>query len=142
MKKIRMILTMLLLMISLVGCVKSVKAEKELLEDLVSSSEFNMVEGGNASELSIIKRLTDQENREDTVYVKINIEHENATATEAYIMHYTCYNDGWRLDSIENYYGDEVEWKIVPNRIPTNEEIMEELIANSNRQIELRYEEG
>lgn len=133
---------MLLLMISLVGCGKSVKAEKELLEDLVSSSEFHMVEGGNASDLTVIKRLTDQEKRVDTVYVEINIEHKNATAKQAYIMHYTCYNDGWRLDSIEEYYGDEVEWKIVPNRIPTNEEIMEKLIAHSNGQIELRYKEG
>lgn len=113
MKKILVTMVMLVMAISLVGCGKSVKAEKELLEDLVANSEFHMVEDSTASSLTVIKRLTDQENRKDTVYAEISIEHENASATQAYIMHYTCYNDGWRLDSIEQYYGEEVEWKLL-----------------------------
>lgn len=121
---------------------KSVKAEKELLQDLVSSSYFYTVEGGNASSLNIIKRLTDQENRKDTVYVELNIDHANATATEAYIMYYTCYNDGWRLDEIEEYHGGEVDWNVVPKSIPSNEEIMEKLIARSDEQIKGHYDNG
>ena len=142
MKKILVTMVMLVMAISLVGCGKSVKAEKELLEDLVANSEFYMAEDCTASGLTIIKRLTEQDNKKDTVYVEISIVHELASATQAYIMHYTCYNDGWRLDDIEEYHGEEVEWKVIPKSIPTKEEIMEMLIARSDEQIKERYDKG
>lgn len=55
-------------------------------------------------------------------------------------MYYTRYNEGWLLDSIEAYYGDEAKWEVMPKRVPTNEQIMEALIARSNEQIKASYE--
>lgn len=115
-------------------------SENELLEDLVGNSKFYKVEGSEITELSVIKRLTDEGNRKDTVYVTIKIDHEAASATQAYIMYYTRYNEGWLLDSIEAYYGDEAKWEVMPKRVPTNEQIMEALIARSNEQIKASYE--
>ena len=138
-RKILMLITVILIIALCTGCGKIVKNEEELLTDLIADSSFYMVEGSEVTELSIIKRLTDVENKTDKVYVSINIEHEAATATQAYIMYYTCYNEGWLLDDIEEYYGDEVEWTTVPKGAPTNEQIMEALINYSNSQIDASY---
>ena len=154
-RKIVLIIVMFLL-VSLVGCGESnisdiagtekgkahgIKTDDELLADLVENPKFYKVEGSKVTGLSVIKRLTDEENRKDTVYVTIKIDHEAASATQAYIMYYTRYNEGWLLDSIEAYYGDEVKWEVRPKGVPTNEQIMEALIAHSNEQIKASYEE-
>lgn len=140
-RKIVMIIMVMIITALCVGCGNGVKTEKELLIDLTAASSFYMAEGSEVSELSIIKRLTDQDNKTDKVYVSITIDHEAATATQAYIMNYTCYNEGWLLDNIEGYYGDEIEWRTVPKAPPTNEIIMEELIARSNYQIDTSYQD-
>lgn len=138
-RKIIMLITVILIIALCTGCGKKVKNEEELLADLIADSSFYMVEGSEVSDLSVIKRLTDEDNKTDKVYVSINIDHEAATATQAYIMDYTCYNEGWLLDDIEEYYGDEVEWTTVPKGVPTNEQIMEALIVYSNSQIDASY---
>lgn len=138
-RKMLIFITAILIAVLFAGCGNKVKNEEDLLVDLVADSSFYMVEGSEVTELSIIKRLTDEENKTDKVYVSINIDHEAATATQAYIMYYTCYNEGWLLDDIEEYYGDEVEWTTVPKGAPTNEQIMEALIAYSNSQIDASY---
>lgn len=138
-RKMLIFITAILIAVLFAGCGNKVKNEEDLLVDLVADSSFYMVEGSEVTELSIIKRLTDEENKTDKVYVSINIDHEAATATQAYIMYYTCYNEGWLLDDIEEYYGDEVEWATVPKGAPTNEQIMEALIAYSNSQIDASY---
>lgn len=138
-RKIMLFIIAILIAVLIVGCGNSIKTEEELLTDLIADSSFSMVEGSEVSELTIIKRLTDKDNKTDKVYISISIDHEAATATQAYIMYYTYYNEGWLLDDIEEYYGDGVEWTTVSKGAPTNEQIMDALIAYSNSQIDSSY---
>lgn len=128
-------ITILLTFVLCTGCSNSVKIknEEELLEDLLTNSIFYMSEDGEVSELSIIKRLTDQDDKTDTVYVSIEIEHEVYLEIRAYIMYYTCYNEGWLLEGIEEYNGNEIEWKNVfknPPQIMTDEELSDIFIEH------------
>lgn len=140
-RRFLILLTALLLAALFSGCGNSVKTEKELKTDLTAHSGFYMVEGSEVSELSIIKRLTDVDNRTDKVYVSILIDHPNATESRAYVMNYTLYNDGWMLDDVKDYYGDESIWEVKPKGAPTNEQVMAELIKYSNAQIDASYTE-
>lgn len=133
-------LTVLVLAIMLSGCGNPVKTEEALLEDLSRNSDFSMVEGSQITEFSIVKRLTDKDSKTDSVYVSLLIDHPNATASRAYVMNYTLYNDGWHLDNIERYDGDEVDWTVTPKNPPSNEQIMDAVIAYSNAQIDAAYE--
>lgn len=138
-RKVLFLIAAFLLAVICSGCGNSVKTEGELKKDLTAHSGFFMVDGSEVSELSIIKRLTDEDNKTDTVYVSILIDHPNATENRAYVMNYTLYNEGWILDDVEDYFGDEAVWNISPKGAPSNEQIMEELIAYSNSQIDLEY---
>lgn len=134
--KLIMVISIFLLVGIMTGCGKRIKNEKELARDLSENSDFYMVEGSEISDLTVIKRLTDETNKTDKVYVSVNVEHEAASKTCAYIMNYTCYNEGWMLDSIEAYYGEEAVWEITPKALPTNEEIEASLISYSKAQID------
>ena len=125
----------------LCGCGQKCKNEEELLQDLTNSSSFYYVEGSEATGLNIIKRLTEKESKKDTVYVEINLEHEAASETRAYIMYYTNYNDGWELDGVEEYRGDDAVWKVTPKVVPSTETIMQQLIQYSNAKIDASYSE-
>lgn len=140
-RKMLLLISTFLIIVGLAGCGDSLKMEPELLTDLSAEPGFYVVEGSEVTELSIIKRLTDEVNKTDKVYVCVRIDHPAATATKAYVMNYTRYNEGWLLDGIEEYHGKEVEWTTVPKQAPTSERIMEELISFSNYQIDTDYAE-
>lgn len=138
--KTLLLLGVLFFIVFLMGCGNKVKNEAELRGDLIGSSNFEMIEGSEVTNLSIIKRLIDEDNKKDTVYVSVELEHKAAKESRAYIMYYTKYEDGWRLDSVETYYGDEISWTIQPKNIPSNKQIMQELIEWSNANIDAAYD--
>ena len=135
-KRILCLLVFVLLSVVLTGCGNSVKTEKELMDDFLVHAGNYLVESSSISEFSIIKRLTEKESKKDTVYVQLIAEHPAATVYQAFIMNYTLYNDGWKLDSIESYQGHDAAYKTVPKSNPTNEEIMRQLTAYSNAAID------
>lgn len=135
-KRMLCFLVFVLLSVILAGCGNSVKNEKELMDDFLVHADNYLVEGSSISEFSIIKRLTETDNKKDTVYVQLIAEHPAATAYQAFIMHYTLYNDGWKLDNVESYQGHDAIYKTVPKNDPTKEEIMEQLTAYSNAAID------
>ena len=139
--KLIMVISIFLLVGIMTGCGKRIKNEKELARDLSENSDFYMVEESEISKLTVIKRLTDEANKTDTVYVSVDVEHEAASKTCAYIMNYKCYNEGWMLDSITPYDGEEVVWKTTPKALPTNKEIEEALISYSKAKIDSDSEE-
>lgn len=109
------------------GCGSSgIKKEKELKEDLADNGYFSTVEGTEISDLTVIKRMTDKKSKEDKVYVSVELDHEAATESRAYVMNYSKYNSGWLLDSVEPYYGDEAEWIVIPKKGPEQEKITKE----------------
>ena len=135
-KRMLCLLVLVLLSVILAGCGNSVKNENELMDDFLVHADNYLVEGSSISEFSVIKRLTKAEDKKDTVYVQMTADHPAATAYQAFIMHYTLYNDGWKLDGIESYQGHDAAYKTVPKSNPTNEEVMTQLTAYSNAAID------
>lgn len=139
--KITIFLLALLITVLISGCNNNTSNESKLEEDLLTNLKYQMVEGSTIKELSVIKRLTDEKNKTDTVYVKVIFDHESATETNAYVMNYTLYNDGWLLDDVVEYWGNEVEHSVIPKKYPSNDFIMKQLIEYSNGMIDIFYEE-
>ena len=132
-QKLKLSITAVLLTgLLLTGCGNDVRTEKELQSDLKSHSEFQMAEGGEISDFTIIKRKTDEHNKSDIVYVSVVVDHEMAPETRSYIMTYSEYNEGWMLDRLDVYMQDENDWTVTPKGGPANDTIMEQLIGNSN----------
>ena len=100
------------------------KNEAGLIEDLLLS-DLPLMDGGEITNLSIIKRLTNDDARTDDVYVTIEINYEVATEKRSYHMHYTRYNDGWHIDSTEAYHESDATWDLIPKSEPSGEFIIQ-----------------
>lgn len=121
----------------LTSCGNGAKNEKELQKDLLESGEFY-----NAQEVDIVgfeieKRLTDKENRRDTVYAIVSVENEDITGTLYYEMDYIQYNDGWNLDSVARYKLPSFSPKSTPS-----DEMMDDVLEHdlNDRFGEIPYE--
>ncbi len=114
MKKKISISTMILLitLLSLTGCDKaaSVKSDSDIMNDLSESKYYaEIYPESTIKGIEIIKRQTDVENKNDTVYATLTVA-SNDESVEGYIdvmILYGLYNDGWILDSCEVYYEGE-----------------------------------
>lgn len=116
----------------LVGCGNSVKSEKELSDDL--AAHLSLGENSQISELTIIKRLTNDKDRTDKVYVQATLESKYASIEQAYVMDYTKYNDGWRLDDATEYHNNDASWNVQVKGKPSDEDVLNSLILYSNYQ--------
>lgn len=138
-KKIVWILVLLFfVLIPLQGC-STKKNEEDLMLDLRSSKAFSVPDGVEIKNLSVIKRLTDEKNKTDKVYVQVDIENTEFSQTRAYIMDYTLYNEGWMLDSMEEYWEDDY-WTVHPKKEPSVSTILDELVCWSNSSIQENYD--
>ncbi len=143
-RKIRTIKVLLLLTVvamTFVGCGKKPKDEAELQQDLLNSNYIWLSEDSQITDFEIIKRLTEKENHKDTVYVSMKIENEFFYETAAYVMNYTEYNDGWSLDNVETYYGNDFEYKAVPLKAPSQEMVFDEVRWDSDISVQTFFEE-
>lgn len=119
------------------GC-STTKSEIDIFKDLQANSAFSLPHGMEIKEFSIIKRLTDQNQKTDKVYVQIDVENSELSQSRAYVMDYTHYNEGWMLDSVVEYM-DEDYWSVQAKVGPTKEILMESLIDWSNKSITANY---
>lgn len=126
------LLLMILMTLALCGCGKKIKDVSEIRKDLMSSKDFWLADGWEISDFMIIKRMTEEKNRKDTVYVSMKAGDEVYYETLAYTMFYTEYNDGWKLDSIEPYHGNDFTYEAVPLKAPTHEMVFEEVKLDSD----------
>lgn len=114
MKKKISISTMILLitLLSLTGCDKaaSVKSDSDIMSDLSASKYYaEIYPESTIKGIEIIKRQTDAENKNDTVYATLTVA-SNDESIEGYIdvmILYGLYEEGWILDSCEVYYEGE-----------------------------------
>lgn len=141
MKKNLKICVLFLLVMLISGCGSKIKDENELKQDLLSNKDFWIADDWEVTDFEIIKRLTEKEQSKDTVYVSMKVGNEFYYQTMAYAMYYTEYNEGWLLDSIEQYYGSDFEYMAVPLKIPTREAIFEEVKSNSDISVRSFFEE-
>lgn len=99
MKKLRYILTALMLaaaMLLLTGCVSDPKGEKDILSDMQDQLPSPYME---VDELTIDRRQTDKEEKEDTVYVTVNASAGEAEFELSYVLYYEYYDKGgWVLE--------------------------------------------
>lgn len=116
-----------------------IKNEASMKEDLSAKSGL-FVDGTQITNLTVIKRLTNEEDRTDEVYVSVELDHPGATAVQNYKLNYTKYNEGWMLDSVEEYYNEEYIWDLEPKGGPTPERIESELLQYSANEIQLAEE--
>lgn len=140
-KKCTRLLVLLLITILMSGCGNKIKDEAELKQELLNSKDFWIADGCEVTDFKVMKRLTEEENRKDTVYVSMKVGNEFYYETMAYTMYYTEYNDGWILDNVEPYYGSDFEYIAVPLKKPTQEGIFDEIKSNSNISIRSFFED-
>ena len=132
---ISLITVLILVMITVCGCdrVDPVPNEQAMVADL--QKQGDLLFGGTVTEISIIKRLTDTENRTDTVYVVATLDNENHTRQESYVINYVLYNDGWLMETAELYSGNDAVTQVTPKYAPTDEEIMLHIQMESSQEI-------
>lgn len=88
----------------LCGCTsQAVKTEEEILADMQERKLPEECEGAVISGIEIIKRQTNQEDKQDIVYVTMQAESENAKLVRSYKLEYNLYDEGWVLDTVEQY---------------------------------------
>lgn len=118
----RPLLLCALLLLLLTGCGKKTAGDTRLLDDLNASDYFLVSsEGVQFSKLTVDKRLTDEAQKSDQVYVTAEGENDLFACSLCLQMNYTLYNDGWLLDSVEELYMDTDS--ITPKAEPTQAEI-------------------
>lgn len=89
----------------------SLVSEDQMEEDLKSEMQSNGSDV-SISNLEIEKRITDEDNKTDTVYIWCNVDTPEFTAHQGYILNYILYNDGWEYEDYSTY--DETNWTSKP----------------------------
>lgn len=108
---------------SLFGCgaAKTVKSEQEIMADLQEKGMPEENPDAKITELEIIKRQTNAEDKHDLVYVTIQAEAETAKYVRSYQVEYGLYDDGWVLDDVSWF--EDGENKTVPLTEPGSAEL-------------------
>lgn len=128
-----MVLT--LLMLSACGGPKPA-SEAQLREDLEHNeaslfSYYSEQLQAPITKFDVVKRQTIAEDQKDTAWVQISIEGPEVRGTFHYIMSYGLYNDGWKLENVQQ--DRESGWRIEPlaepeinltSQLPPNAELI------------------
>lgn len=126
MKTTKLFLSICLLLVFLCACGTAKEATYEqMATDLFSCDAFQAFRYTNPMEiesLEVEKRQTHAEDGIDTVWVKVAAQNDSVSGIMHYIMTYGLYNDGWRLDKVEENRTE--TWSFTPTKGPS-----EELIA-------------
>lgn len=126
MKKIVLFLCCLLLVGTLTACGSKAVNEKQITEDIKTCEELVAL-NVEVTDWEIIKRQTDEENKTDLIYCKVNAKNDDYSVVRSYVMKYTLYNDGWVLDYIENYDGLDASSETVPLRGVSHEQVLKDI---------------
>lgn len=118
----------------LFGCsaAKTVKSEQEIMADLQEKGIPEDNETAVITDLEIIKRQTNAEDKQDLVYVTIQAEAETAKYVRSYQVEYGLYDDGWVLDDVSRF--EDGENKIIPLTEPSSAEL-DQYFQNVNDEI-------
>lgn len=104
MRRLSLIMTGVLLVICLFGLSgcspKSVK-EKEIFEDIKKSDTYCSTFDFTYDSMEVIKRMTDEENRSDNVWVNFTCHNDDFEYTVECEVEYILYNEGWVFENYE-----------------------------------------
>lgn len=102
MKKIGMaILLCSLCVLVLTSCGASTKSEKQILEDLQAEDFMLYHYKWDDVDMEIIKRQTNEDDKEDFVWCSVKAETDDFTYENEYELKYVLYNDGWLLEETQ-----------------------------------------
>ena len=121
MKKYRKILVLSLLVVSILvlsGCNNQKTTEKKIREDLQNHWAFS-IHNVEIQEFDVIKRQTND--GIDEIYVHVNGENDQYSVSLSYKMVYELYDEGWLLETVEEYEDDNHKNQIVPLCGPSQE---------------------
>lgn len=122
--------TILTMVLALWGCNSKPEApsESEVEQDLIASfvfaSYFN-TSSPQTSDFVVESRQTAPENNSDKVWVSIRAEDDEKSAELSFLMIYTLYNEGWKLEEITP--SKEYGWEFAPLQGPSEEVIRTDL---------------
>ena len=132
-----------LLLLSVIGTVllcscsigtSNAVSNKRIQEDIMSSNIWFYDEDVKITNFYIIKRQTNEEQKEDVVYAAICGQNEDYAFERSFEIKYVFYNDGWRLEEVADYQNGRLEdslYSHTPLRGVPHEEI-EEFIYSIN----------
>ena len=103
--------------------------------------ERTFVEGTVYEDFEIIKRLTDEENNTDTVYLKVKLENDETIETKGYMLSYKKYNEGWMLENMQLYKGDDIEYVYEVKDSLSDDKVLELIKLYSNSVLEAEISE-
>lgn len=105
----------------LFGCAstEAVKSEQEILADLQEKGMPEENPDAEITSLEILKRQTNEKDKQDLVYVTIQAETETVQYVRSYQVEYGLYDSGWVLDSVSRF--EDGENKAIPLTEPGDE---------------------
>lgn len=115
MKTVKLLLPLCLLLTLLCACGGPKPAsEAQLREDLEDNevSYYSEQLQAQITKFDVVKRQTVAEDQKDTAWVQVSIEGPEVRGTFHYIMSYGLYNDGWKLENVQQ--DRESGWRIEP----------------------------
>lgn len=102
----------IILLLSSCARTPRVKNENEMIQDMAAFPSWCHGEDLPITDVSVIKRQTNEQNMSDTVYVTMTSENEDVRCTVGYILYYNLYDKGWLLDAVDEY--PDGGWEAVP----------------------------
>lgn len=112
MRKWLLCIMFILMLVAFGSCGKtSVVSERQMQKDFQNTLQSYDSEI-SISNLEIEKRITDKDNKSDTIYIWCDVETPKFTAHQGFELHYVLYNDGWKYEDYTTY--DEGNWTSKP----------------------------
>lgn len=104
MRRLLLIVTGVLLVICLFGlsgCSSKCVKENEVFEDIKKSDTYCSTYDFAYDSMEIVKRMTDEEEKKDDVYVNFKCHNDDFEYMVECIAHYVLYNEGWIFENYE-----------------------------------------
>lgn len=106
MKKAMIFSYMILIVVLFAGCGANTLSETQIKDDIVAKENLTRFDA-LITGYTVIKRQTNQAEKEDIIYISISGENDDYSFTKNYVATYYLYNDGWRLEYINPYNDSE-----------------------------------
>lgn len=131
MKKFWGVIIVLMCCLFITACGNKEVSEDQIKNDIAASTvnlykgiEASLSDGGNVkvdelNSMSIKKRNTDEKNKTDIIYADLSFKSGDYSVNGGFVIKYTLYNDGWKLDNI----GLDSKYDVAYEGNLTNEEI-------------------
>lgn len=97
-RKLLLLLSVTLLLLSSCGSGSRVRTEKEILED-IAANDYYFEYGLEVTSYKIEKRQTNEDDKTDYVWVTLTAESDYFTYEASYTLSYVLYNDGWLFEN-------------------------------------------